>query len=90
MHIGMPLLFLTYGGYFVASVQHGCFLFSQFTLVSGVLLMQESTVNNIARFLHVGKTFAKKIPRIYMYRNTVPPNGRLVKKEVTRNNKQPC
>ena len=69
----MPLLFLTYGGHCVASVQHGCLLFSKFTLASSVLLMQESSVSIIARFLHVGKTFAKKISRIYMYKNTVPP-----------------
>ena len=42
------------------------------TLASGVLLMQESSVNIIARFLHVGKTF-QEFSRIYMYRNTVPP-----------------
>ena len=56
----------------------------------------------ITRFLHVGKTFAKKMSRIHMYRNTVPP--RLIchhvwekqdkwmagKKEVNlKNNKQP-
>ena len=45
----------------------------KFTLASGVLLMQESSVSIIARFLHVGKTFTKKFSRIYMYRNTVPP-----------------
>ena len=32
----------------------------KFTLASGVLLMQESSVSIIARFLHVGKTFTKK------------------------------
>ena len=61
------------GGLFV---QHGCWLFSKFkfTLVSGVLLslVQESSVSIITRFLRVGKTFTKKISRIYMYRNTVP------------------
>ena len=42
---------------------------------SGVLLVQEFRVSviHVARFLHVGKTFAKKISRIYRYRNTVPP-----------------
>ena len=56
-------------------VQHGCLLFSMFTLASGVLLMQETSVSIIARFLHVGKTFTKKISRIsiHVYRNTVPP-----------------
>ena len=55
------------------SVQHGCLLFFKFTLKSGVLLVQEFSVSIIARFLHVGKTFVKKISRIYRYRNTVPP-----------------
>ena len=56
-------------------VQHGCLLFSKFTLASGVLLMQKTSVSIIARFLHVGKTFTKKISRIsiHVYRNTVPP-----------------
>ena len=43
------------------------------SLASGVLLMQESSVSIIARFLHVGKTFTNKFSRIYRYRNTVPP-----------------
>ena len=54
-------------------VQHGCLLFFKFTLASGVLLVQEFSLSIIEIFLHVGKTFAKKISRIYMYRNTVPP-----------------
>ena len=43
-------------------VQHGCLLFFKFTLASGVLLVQEFSVSiiHVARFLHVGKTFAKK------------------------------
>ena len=48
-------------------------LFIEFILASGVLLIQEFCLSIIARFLHVGKTFVKKISRIYMYRNTVPP-----------------
>ena len=40
-------------------------------MASGVLLVQEFSLSIIARFLHVGKTFAKNISRIYMYRNTV-------------------
>ena len=41
--------------------------YSLFDLTSGVLLMQEFSVNVIARFLQVGKTFAKTISRIYFY-----------------------
>ena len=62
IHLGMPLLFSTYGGYCVASL---------FNMVA--FLVQEFSVSIIARFLHVGKTFAKEISRIYRYRNTVPP-----------------
>ena len=52
-------------------------LLVEFILASGVLLEQEFSLSITARFLHVGKTLAKKISkkisRIYMYRNTVPP-----------------
>ena len=83
IHVGMPLLFSTYGGHCVHSlfVQHGCLLFFKFTLASGVLLMQEFSVSIIARFLQVGKTFAKKISRIYMYRNTVISHHRREKQD---------
>ena len=70
----MPLLFSTHGGHCVASLFNvvACYSLSLLWQVVSVLLMQEFSVSIIARFLQVGKTFAKKISRIYMYRNTVP------------------
>ena len=72
----LPLLLLS-----IQLRKHGCLLFFKFTLASDVLLAQELSVSIIARFLHLGKTFAKKIWKIHMYRNTVLPqlichNGR--------------
>ena len=47
--------------------------YSLFDLASGVLLMQEFSVSIIARFLQVGKTFAKTILRICFYRSIETP-----------------
>ena len=43
--------------------------------VHSALSLNGGIVTLIARFLHVGKTFTKKISRIsiHVYRNTVPP-----------------
>ena len=62
IHIGIPLFVFNIWWLLCSlSVQHGCLLFFQFTLASGVLLVQEFSVSIIARFLHVGKTFAKNL-----------------------------
>ena len=73
MHVGMPLLFSTYGSHCMCSlfVEHGCLLFFfELTLASNVLLMQEFSVSVLARFLQEEKAITRKISRIYMYRNT--------------------
>ena len=61
-----PLVFNIWQTLCILFIEHGCLLFFKFTLASGVLLMQEFSRSIKARFLQVGKTFAKKLSRIFM------------------------